>query len=349
MLKVLLVDDNRKALEGLRHHIRWDKTGCVCAATALNGQEALALTQELHPDIIITDVKMPLMSGLELCSRVHELFPNIHLIILSAHDEFDYARTAMRHGVESYVLKPIDAEKLIEIEGLLHGIATATLAYVETLSSFLDSTVGESLALGLRKGDPAEIDLLLRDVEELFSSDIRIVEHVAIQLLRLLKRTMQELGISGKATGLTAQIRQLHTLPSTHKMREYIHTQYHDACSAIYQKKSLNTEKLVGRIKAYIDSNYADVNFSTSLLSGKFSVSQSYLCHIYKAIEGTSINTYATTLRIAEACRLISGTGLSIVEIAARVGYLDAHYFAKVFRKLRGVTPTEFRRLHSAI
>ena len=346
MLKVLLVDDNRKALDGLQRHIRWADTGCVCTCAANNGEEALELAERLHPDIMITDVRMPGMDGLELCRRVRERFPNMHIIVISAHDEFEYARAAMRFGVENYILKPIDGEKLAELETLLQNISDTAKQYVESLCAFLGSGCGEALALSLRKGDWDETQKLLEDIAELRSCDIRVVEHVGIQLLRLLSKTMQDLGLTPVGeTELSQRLNQLHTLHSREGMREYVAAACQGDCVIICQRKNTNTSSLVQRIKAFIEDNYTDANFSTYLIASKFSISQSYLCHIYKAIEGTSINTYATQLRMQEARKLLADTSLGIVEISARIGYLDAHYFAKVFHKLCGMTPSEYRRL----
>lgn len=347
MLKVLLVDDSQKVLDGLEHHIQWESTGCVCVATALNGMEALEATGELQPDIIITDVKMPHMDGLELCRRVHEQFPNIHLIIISAHDEFEYARLAMRYGVKYYILKPIDMEKLAELEALLKNISDSTKKYVENLSGFLDASVRDALATGLRRGDAAETVKLLSGIRELNSADIRVLEHIALQLIYLMYQTVQELNLSlTDENALSAQLRRLHSMRSREQMRAFVLSVGEELCNTISQKKNMNTDNLAQRVNAFIHEHYTNADFSTSLISRKFSISQSYLCHIYKSAHRTNINTYVTTLRMQKACELLSGTGLSIVEVAARVGYLDAHYFTKVFHKHVKMTPSEYRRLH---
>ena len=347
MLKTLLVDDNRNALEGLRRHIAWENTGCACVATAANGRDALALVEELHPDILITDVKMPFMDGLELCREVHRRYPGTHLIVLSAHDEFDFAREALLCGVEDYILKPIDTERLRELETLLRGIAEATEQYIKEISSFLDSKIGETLAASLRQGDEEETDRRLCALAELNSADMRVVEHVCIQLLKLLNRTLSELNMTSylESDGLPVQLIALREKRSPELARDYVRNTFRAAARAIYANKNINTESMVRRVKQFIQENYNDPNFSTAMLSTRFNISQSYLCHIYKCTENTSINNYMTLLRMERACALLTGTQLSIVDVSAKIGYLDPHYFAKVFRKLKGITPTEYRRL----
>ena len=106
MYKVLVVDDERIILEGISKIIDWNKHDCVLMGTAKNGLEALAAVQAERPDIIITDIKMPGMNGLQLVEKVSELYPGTAFIMLSGFSEFDYAREAMRFGVKHYLLKP---------------------------------------------------------------------------------------------------------------------------------------------------------------------------------------------------------------------------------------------------
>lgn len=91
-------------------HKKWKTTGC-----AKNGIEALSLLKNCHYDLIITDIKMPQMDGLELATYVHNHLPDTNVIILTGHDEFNYARTAVRAGVSDYLLKPLQDMELHQI------------------------------------------------------------------------------------------------------------------------------------------------------------------------------------------------------------------------------------------
>jgi len=114
MYKVFLVDDEPYVTEGLSLMIDWVKYDCEIAAYCSNGKEALDKMQEIKPDIIITDVRMPLVSGLELVEKVHEIDSSIKCILLTGYDEFKYAAKAIRHGVRHYLLKPIDVDEIHE-------------------------------------------------------------------------------------------------------------------------------------------------------------------------------------------------------------------------------------------
>ena len=112
MKKVMLVEDEEFILQGIRCIIDWEEIAMTVSAMAHNGKEALEKFQEDPADILVTDVEMPLMNGLDLIREVRRISPRTRCIILSGYDEFEYARTALKLDVEEYILKPIDEEKL---------------------------------------------------------------------------------------------------------------------------------------------------------------------------------------------------------------------------------------------
>lgn len=112
MKKVFLVDDEILIREGIRERIEWEKDGFVYCGDAPDGEVALPLIERMSPDIVLTDIKMPFMDGLQLSKIIKDRMPWIKIIILSGHDEFAYAREALRLGVEEYCLKPIRSTEL---------------------------------------------------------------------------------------------------------------------------------------------------------------------------------------------------------------------------------------------
>ncbi|RXZ83180.1 response regulator [Paenibacillaceae bacterium] len=115
MYKVLLVDDEVDVREGLLQEMDWEACGFIVSGTAENGQEALELAENVEPDVVITDISMPFMTGLELAERLRERNPLLKLVILTGYDEFDYARQAVRLNVDEYLLKPFSADTLQEL------------------------------------------------------------------------------------------------------------------------------------------------------------------------------------------------------------------------------------------
>ena len=114
MLKVFLVEDEIVMREGIKKNIDWEKEGFSFAGEASDGELAFPMIQKLHPDILITDIRMPFMDGLELSRLVKREFPKIKIIILSGYDEFEYAKEAINIGVTEYLLKPMSGAQLLE-------------------------------------------------------------------------------------------------------------------------------------------------------------------------------------------------------------------------------------------
>lgn len=115
MIKVFLVDDEVVIREGIRTSFPWDETGYALVGEAPDGEIALPMIRDTNPDILITDIRMPFMDGIELCRAVRSRMPWIGIIILSGYDEFEYARQAIQLGVKEYLLKPISAGELRDV------------------------------------------------------------------------------------------------------------------------------------------------------------------------------------------------------------------------------------------
>ncbi len=112
LYKVFLVEDEIVTREGIRDNVDWNAAGFEFCGEASDGEIALPLIEAAQPDLLITDIKMPFMDGLQLCKIVREHMPWIKVIILSGHDEFHYAQTAIKLGVTEYLLKPVGVKDL---------------------------------------------------------------------------------------------------------------------------------------------------------------------------------------------------------------------------------------------
>ena len=179
MYKVFLVEDEIVVREGIRNRIPWDKTPYTLAGEAPDGELALSMIQDIKPDILITDIRMPFMDGLALSRIVKKTLPWIKIIILSGHDEFEYAREAISVGVEEYLLKPVSAqdmiatldkiakridgekEKLLSIEKLkAQARSSADILRDKWLSDFMNSRIPAARAI--EQGMEFGVDLLAR-------------------------------------------------------------------------------------------------------------------------------------------------------------------------------------------
>lgn len=112
--KVILVDDEAEAIEVMKTQIHWNELGFDVVGHADNGIKALELVEKLQPDVVLTDIKMPYMDGLELSRRLNRDYPNIYIIICTGYDKFAYAKEAVHLDVKEYILKPVQTVELSE-------------------------------------------------------------------------------------------------------------------------------------------------------------------------------------------------------------------------------------------
>ncbi len=115
MVKVFLVEDEVIIRHGIRDNIDWASHGFEFAGEAGDGEYAYPLILKAQPDILVTDIKMPFMDGLELSRLVKKALPRTRIIVLSGYNEFEYAKEAIDIEVEQYLLKPVNAEELDKV------------------------------------------------------------------------------------------------------------------------------------------------------------------------------------------------------------------------------------------
>ena len=115
MYTILLVDDERLELDTLQNFVPWSEMGFEIAGTAKNGKEALAKIGDLLPDVVITDVKMPIMDGIEFAAIARGLLPHLKIVFLSGHDDFLFVKSALHVEAMGYLLKPLDRGELRDL------------------------------------------------------------------------------------------------------------------------------------------------------------------------------------------------------------------------------------------
>lgn len=175
MIKVFLVDDEVVIREGIRTSFPWDETEYTLVGEAPDGEIALSMIRDTNPDILITDIRMPFMDGIELCRTVRARMPWIGIIILSGYDEFEYARKGIQLGVKEYLLKPISAEELREVldrvsetmkkEKLERERSEHLRRRIESGEQFLKDKLLS--ALFSEEGEEADADTIINQLENL--------------------------------------------------------------------------------------------------------------------------------------------------------------------------------------
>jgi two-component system response regulator YesN len=115
MYKLLIVDDEEIEREGMEKFVQWDKYGIELVGSAWNGVEGFEKIRKEKPDIVLTDIKMPVMNGIELIRKTRRNFPEIEFVVLSGYREYEFTSQAMEEGVRHYLLKPCDEQKIASV------------------------------------------------------------------------------------------------------------------------------------------------------------------------------------------------------------------------------------------
>ena len=152
MYKVLLVDDEEMVTQGLSRFVQWEQLGYIVSGTATSVDKALSFLEKEHIDLVITDITMPVKSGLDLIEALNEKYPNIKAVILSGYSEFSYAQQAIRLGAMDYLTKPINFNSirvLLERIKLILDEQTARSGTDDTLKQILTNSMIMNICNGL--------------------------------------------------------------------------------------------------------------------------------------------------------------------------------------------------------
>ena len=153
MYKIMIVDDETAIRNGLRTIIDWEDLGIEVAGEAANGKQALALIDHFQPHILLTDIKMPEMDGIELLKNVTIQYPSIKVAVLSGFNDFSYVRSAMKTGAVNYLLKPVDTQELIsamkEIIGTIERSVKSSIEQREFIHYLQRNTLNRIITNGI--------------------------------------------------------------------------------------------------------------------------------------------------------------------------------------------------------
>ncbi|KRF10092.1 hypothetical protein ASG89_00690 [Paenibacillus sp. Soil766] len=242
MLRVMFADDEPYMLEGLRTMIDWNKLGFEVCGEASDGEDALTLMASTLPHLVLTDVRMPVIDGLELIEQASFLHPGVKFIILSGYADFEYAKTAMRHGVANYLMKPLmEAELVAAVEAVAVTIRERIAAIqfesaaldclrLETISKLLQGENRQiwieqaSTLLELHEGSRFRCVLLEPDIEAQAQSELK---QIIADKFRLTQVRMLPFGVGKERHGFLLvtgpEERELSTAMMTEIMTSFRH------------------------------------------------------------------------------------------------------------------------------
>ena len=372
--RLLIAEDEKYLREKVTKNIDWVSHDFILFAAG-DGEEALEILQKENIDILVTDIRMPGMSGIELTEKAKQIKKDLRVIVISGHAEFELAQASIRLGVEDYLLKPFRSERLLEVvkatrqklreanqarleRFLVHDGVPRRLFddkmsdifswladpsfFVNQSKASIRNGLGEVLKSGTASDLSKEIDVLYQIMDQLQSDKKNLyilLNNVVIATLT----TLKDVGFDFDH-GISVMTKHL---PATSdgrlaELKEWIKKFLFDINAMIKAKQNEGTEQLIRQIKDHVDQNYRK-GVSLSALASHFNVSLGYLSKLFLEYVGENFTDYVNSLKANKAKELLKTTDKRIYEIADYLGFNDAYYFSSWFKRTVGCSPTEYR------
>lgn len=358
--KVVIIDDEPWTRQVIKKLGNWEENNIRIVGEASDGLSGLDLITQLRPDIILTDVKMPILNGLELIRELKKQNLHTKTIVISGHDDFRYIREALKLQVTDYLLKPIKPKELNEqlsrcvkqlkdewntkSESLYDACAFMSVDWLDKYNIFKEEIFNSLLAR-----DEHFIKTKLSDLENIIvdneSDDISIKLLICIyyDLMHSLERYVTQSGYRieqvFKQENLSLVFRQDMTL---RKVMMFITNLHLKAVENIDKLNNAHNKADIAKIKEYVDANYKG-SISLEEVANRFYISKEYLSKLYKEYTGESFSSYVTKKRMQKAKTLIAEYNIPIKEVCEIVGYSDKAHFYKMFKKHFNLTPGQLK------
>ena len=364
MIKVFLVEDEAIIRRGIKKNVEWEKNGFEFVGEAGDGEYAYPQILKTEPDILITDIKMKFMDGLELSHLVKKILPNTKIIILSGYNEFEYAKEAITIGISEYLLKPVTAASLTAVlrkvkeeireEKEKSRLLERYFVSYEKYNAFLDKTdytgvdrklIQDFLKLGSAGEEGMFIDEYLAAVGENNYRSFLLRQYMTIDIFFCVQEFLK--GLSVCADEIPPELGDIKYIPkivvSEEQTVSYLKELFAFAISERDRVSGNRYGSLIDTAKQYLAEHFESNDVSLNTVAAQVGVSSSYFSSIFKQETGQSFVEYLTKLRIDKACELLRCTTLRTAEIGERVGYNDPHYFSATFKKVTGVSPKDYK------
>jgi two-component system response regulator YesN len=383
--KVVIADDEKLILKNLAQIIDWQGLDCEIIGTAENGQEVMAIIENQHADLLLTDISMPEMSGIELLKKLNQIDHKPMVILISGYDDFEYAKEGIKNNAFDYILKPIDYEELEDcVKRALNKIKEQIVNVYENekyviykliTSGKLNAQINNKQALYFSvivKNYMDDVELILSKMEDFLSnwnanlfvyklSDrevmvvVEMAKHFFNQAADITDAFSQQLLYAGSDQCIISvgkvvdQLFEIkHSVDAAKELLKYENYISGNVLTEERLKKEYKpSPSAADMMEEALD--YIRNNFQTDLgveqTAEQVGLSVSYFSLLFKQKTGLTFLDYVTNVRMEYACLFLRNTDLKTYEIAEKVGYTDQRYFSQVFKRKMKKTPSEYRKL----
>ena len=348
MYNILMVDESKDFLDEIKRFNIWNNnTGFEIIDVALNGKEALNLLNNNAYDIVITDVKVPIIDGIELLREIKKKHLSKCVIFLIEYTDFCYTRQAIILGAFDYLAKPVTEKDIIEVLNR-SKLFLDNLKNKKSLEDKLDTQYEEKQIIHyLIMKDKSCINLFNKSVKNIYEylEGDNYKTYLAIDRL-----------FNNIITGVYNEFGWLHDFIN----KNYFENIYYQSSKDlryyvnVYNEKILfllnfidrvylqTSDDLINKIFYYILCNSKN-DLKLKSIAEKFYINSTYLSNIFIKKTGISFNDYVTMIKMERARYFLYNTKLKTAEISYEVGYRDVNYFSKIFKKYYGENPSALR------
>lgn len=357
MYNTLIVDDDIATLYMLKRFKSWMDLGFNIAGEACDGKEALQKLEEQQYQLVITDIKMPGMDGIEFLHELRQRNSEVCVIFLSTHSDFEYAKQGIRYGVFEYMTKPLEDKPFVEILQRTKAFLDRNNAEKEvknTKNSLLDENSGvyypkdqEELICNTLQTDGMHIEKVAAsaffEISTLCSDDLAKTRVLANTLLYNIKNKIESTfpwlskieGSEGfQSINNTKQIEVV--------QKEFISVL--QKLDSKIQKYQLNhPDSIIRKICQFVIEN-VEKEISLEFIANEVHISKDYVGKVFKQKVLCNFNDYVTKVKMEHAKYLLLSGEYKTYEISERLNYKKTDYFSSLFKAYTGMTPTEFKK-----
>ena len=346
-MNILVVEDERVIRQSLRQIIERGSSGEFrVVGEAKEGRAALQLIKELEqaPDVVITDIRMPVMDGLTFIERLQPEHGYITVVILSGYDDFAYAKQAMRLGVTDYLLKPVDPEELMQVlrrvklrRTVFENAANQWIFWLRQCQKLASQLHGCLTALD-EKRLQSELEQLRNSAQ--FERDGHLSTREKFELFWGLLEDELRQGADGRhfENGV------MEFTDDGERNFQLLQRRLLAMMEEIRVRRNWGANLLVLRAVEFVEKHYMIPNMRLQQLADEMNVSIWYLSRVFKQETGKNFISYLMDYRLQRAKELMADPGARLQTVAERVGYPEYAHFSRIFKKKYGMTPSEFKR-----
>ncbi len=357
MYKVLIVDDDLATLYLLKRFKKWSEFGFLIEGEASDGREALQKLYESSFDLIITDIKMPGMDGIEFIQELRSKNIYTCVIFLSTHSDFQFAKQGIRFGVFEYLTKPVDEEILSDILVRAKAVIDAKNEQ-EAKFNELEKVQEEENAVYypldhenqlisfILAGDPKIEEAsteALNEICNLYDNNMLKVRVLVNSLLYNIRAKLDD-----KFPWLK-RIEGISTFPDIKDLTEIkdIEKEFTSQLTSMQkkvQKYHLNhPDSMIRKIcQCIIDNIENEINLE--FIANEVHISKDYVGKLFKQKVSCNFNDYVTKIKMEHAKYLILSGDYKNYEISEKLGYKKTDYFSALFKAYTGLTPMEYKK-----